>query len=625
MLTTEIIDTLTRFYLFQGIDNERLETVTGNSQLVSLDKSDTIFYKNDIYHKGLYLLMEGKVFLDSDDSGASLMLGPGDLVGLSTFLAKSRYSVTATCDDECNLIFFPESCIYKLMSDYSIFKDRLQKMIFSRINILSGSKTDSILHSTFKSVGTYMTAPVMCVKEDENLKDVAFTMSQRKIGSMVVTDSQNIFKGIVTAKSVLYKLFDQQSCEIVCREVSNYLTPNPVSVSPEHPLVNALSEMQTKDEDYAVVVQNHEPVGIISSKDILRILFSDASIYGVDIKKTNSLDKLKSVHQGLYMIAEQMMNNSKLTSQILPVLTSMHFEIQRRVHSITADNYQQETGQDIRLIKHAIIVMGSVARKEAMLDPDQDNGYVFPDDISDKNREHLLKFGKMFSDNLDFVGYEYCQGGIMVTNEEMQHTISEWKETIGAWVDNPGEKGLRWSSIIFDVALLTGDDSMAMELKQFILKKVAQKPVFLLQMLQADSNLRIPISIFGKFITEKEGSHKDQINLKRAALSFIVDVTRCFTLSKSLSDLNTIERLKHLERYNTLAEETVGNMINAYEIVTDILLNNQIALAKEQLPLHKFVNPNKLSLYNQERLKSSLSHISKFLSSGLRYFSGSPF
>ncbi|ADD68020.1 putative CBS domain and cyclic nucleotide- regulated nucleotidyltransferase [Denitrovibrio acetiphilus DSM 12809] len=625
MLTSEIIKILTRFYLFQGVDSERLEILTSNSSLVELENEDVIFYKNDQYHKGLYLLLDGKVLLDSDDSGSSLTIGTGDLIGLSTFLAKSRYSVTAKCAEGCSLIFFPETCIYKLMSDYANFKEKLQKLIFARINGLSGSKTDSILHSTFKSVGTYMMSPVMTVKEDDNIKDAAVLMSRHKIGSVVVTCEHNRFIGVITAKSVIYRLFNDGSCDIVCTDVKDYMTPNPVHLSPEHPLVNALSEMQKQDEDYAVVVRNSEPVGIISGKDILRILFSDASIYGIDINETNSLERLQEVHIGLYTIAEQMMNNSKLTSQILPVLTSMHIEIQKRIYSITSDNYLKETGKDIRLIKHAVIVMGSVARKEAMLDPDQDNGFVFPDDITEEDKGHLVAFAKKLSDNLDFVGYEYCKGDVMVTNPEMQNTISEWKKLISGWVDNPGEKGLRWSSITFDVALLAGTPELAMELKQFILFKTAQRPVFLLQTLQADANLKIPISLFGKFVVEKEGEYKGLINLKRAALSFIVDVTRCFTLSKSFGDLNTIERLKHLGRQGTLAEETVSNMIHAYEIVTDIILNSQIALAKEGEKQHKFVNPHKLSLYNQERLKNALNHISKFLNSGLRYFSGSPF
>ncbi|WP_022849873.1 putative nucleotidyltransferase substrate binding domain-containing protein [Limisalsivibrio acetivorans] len=625
MLNKEIIDLLQNFFLFRGVDLERLEMVTGNSQLIALESGDVIFHKNEAYQKGLYMLAEGKVSLAADYEHGEVTLSPGDFIGLSTFLAKSRYTVTAKCVDDSTLIFFPEVCIYKLMSDYEDFKEKLQQLIIDRLNNLSGHKTDSILHSTYKSVGTYMTSPVMKVNCSTTIVDACQVMSNHRIGSLVAVDDRNKIAGILTSKNVIHKFFNNFEESLNRPELERYVNDDPVAVPPEFPLVSTLHEMRKKNQDYAVAVKNDEPIGIISSKDILRILFSDSSIYATSIDEAESVDDLRENFRSLYRTAESLMNSSKMTSEILPIISSMHINIMKKLYDVTAEQFLEKTGKDIRTIKHAIIVMGSAARKEAMLDPDQDNGYVFPDSISEEDRASLNEFAVHFSDNLDYVGYEYCKGGIMVTNEEMANTLSEWKELIGDWIDNPGEKGIRWSSIIFDLTTLVGEDRLVWELRQFILDKISKKPAFLLQMLQSDAGLKIPRSIFGKFIVEKEGEHKGMINLKRAALSFIVDVTRAFSLFKGQQDLNTIERMEHLARAHVLSEETHDNIQNAYEVVTDILLSNQIEMAKEGKQPDKFVDPHKLSLYNQEKLKNALSQISKFLSTGLRYFSGSPF
>lgn len=624
MLSQGIVELLKNFYLFQGIDTERLEELTRNAQVMELEAGDVIFFKNDLYHKGLYLLTCGRVGL-STEMEDELELVQGEFLGLSTFMAKSRYSSTARCIEDCTFIFFPEVCIYKLTSDYSDFKDRFQKLTFDRINRISGLKTDSILHSTFRSVGSYMSSPVQSVGCLCTISEACGIMSKYKIGAVVVTDEKKRLAGLLNAKNVLHKYFEDFDSNQKITDISFFMDKNPVSVPPEFPLVNALTEMQRTGDDYAVVVSNYEPIGIVSSKDIIRVLFNDASIYGTNIDSSDSLDDLKIIHQELYKIATSMMNSSKLTSDILPVLSSLHIGIQKKIYQLTATSYETSTGVDVRQIKHALMIMGSLGRKESMLDPDQDNGYIFPDDISETDRTHMVEFGKMLSASMDFVGYEYCQGGIMVTNPEMSMTISEWKKIIGEWIDNPGEKGVRWSSIIFDLTLLEGEDRLVWDLRNFILKKVSQKPVFLLQMLQNDANLRIPISIFGKFITEKEGEHEGEINLKRAALAFIVDVVRSIALYNQIQDINTIERLRHIQRLNILAEETVSNIINAYETVTDILLNHQVKTAKDGGRISKFVNPKTLSLYNQEKLKNALNTISKFLNTGLRYFSGSPF
>ncbi len=269
--------------------------------------------------------------------------------------------------------------------------------------------------------------------------------------------------------------------------------------------------------------------------------------------------------------------------------------------------------------------MGSGGRREMNLDPDQDNGFVFSDKITDIEKEYLNEFGKMLVENLAYVGYEKCDGNIMVTNPEMSKTISEWKEDIASWIDNPGKWGIRWSTIIFDFDCLVGDEQLVWELRNFILKKVSQKPAFLLQILQSDSTHAIPISFFGSFITEKKGPKKGTFNLKRTGLMFIVDIARVFSLYKSVTDLNTKERLKHLERLKVLTEETVQNVLEAYEIMANIILTHQIEQAKNNETLDKFINPKKLSVYKQERLKTALKTVSKFLDTALSYFTGSPF
>jgi len=49
-----------------------------------------------------------------------------------------------------------------------------------------------------------------------------------------------------------------------------------------------------------------------------------------------------------------------------------------------------KTGIKVDEIDHAVIIMGSGARKEMMLNPDQDNGYIFSNNLSDKEIEYLM-------------------------------------------------------------------------------------------------------------------------------------------------------------------------------------------------------------------------------------------
>ncbi len=470
-----------------------------------------------------------------------------------------------------------------------------------------------------------MTSPIFKVNNGTQLLEALKIMAEADIGSLIITNQKNEIVGLLTSKGIVKKYYEKYLQKDRSFIVDDFMNPNPVILPPEYPLIEALYELQTKGEDYAVICKSKIPVGIISSKDILRILFRNVIVYETHIESINNLEGLKEVHKNLFKIAKNLVETTKFISEILTVLSGIHLKIIKKVYYITAKNYRKINNVEIDRIPHSFIIMGSGGRREMFLDPDQDNGFIFPDNISESEKNHLIKFAEQLVENLDFVGYEKCEGNIMVTNPEMRKTISEWKKDIGNWIDNPGKWGIRWSSIIFDFDCLVGNEALVWDLREFILEKISQKPVFLLQMLKSDANHAIPLSIFGNFVVEKKGKYKGTFNLKRTALMFIVDVARAFSLYKKLKDLNTISRLNHLERIKALSSETVENVKEAYDVVCEIILNHQIEQAQKGEELNKFVNPKKLSVYTQEKLKNSLKTISKFLDRGLSYFGGNPF
>ena len=470
-----------------------------------------------------------------------------------------------------------------------------------------------------------MTSPIFKVNERTQLLEALKIMSESDIGSLIITKENGEVVGLLTAKEIVKKYYRKYLQKEKSFLVDEFMILEPICLPPEYPLIEALYEMQTKGQDYVIICKSKIPIGIISSKDILKILFRNAIVFETHIDSINDLRGLKEIYQNLYKIAKNLIDSTRFISEILTVLSGIHLKIIKKVYFLTVRDYKIRYKIEIDKIPHCFIIMGSGGRREMFLDPDQDNGFIYPDNIKEIEREHLIEFANFLVENLDYVGYKKCEGNIMVTNPEMRKTISEWKNDIGRWIDNPGKWGIRWSSIIFDFDSLFGNESLVWELREFILKKISEKPVFILQTLKSDASHAIPLSIFGNFVVEKKGKYKGKFNLKRTALMFIIDVTRAFALYKGLKDLNTISRLNHLERVKTLSSETVENVKEAYDVVCDIILNHQIKQAENGEKFDKFIDPKKLSLYTQEKLRNSLKSISKYLDKGLSYFGGNPF
>jgi CBS domain-containing protein len=617
----KLVGTLKIFdYFEEGV----VEKIKRDVREVFLNKGEILFNKDESYHQGVYLVVSGEINLVNSKGNILGKLNSGSFAGLTTFLGKSSYVVTAIACENSSLLYLPEITVYFLISSSEKFAKYFYSVVNERLQLFQNKDETFSKSITYKPVGNYMTFPVLTVEKGISIVEASKIMSLHKTGSLVVTEDGKII-GVLTAKTLVHKFLPDALNFGLNAKICDFVDRDVIKVPKEYPLVEVLGEMQAKNKEYALIVKNEKLIGIISNKDILKTLYNSASIFTANVEIAESLDELKSAYNRLYKIAAELIENSRLTSDVLPIISSIHIAIQKQVHKITADEFFRKTGVNICDIDHALIIMGSGARKEMMLEPDQDNGFIFDDRLSFSEKSILLEFGKKFTDNLEYVGYKKCPGNIMVTNPDMSKTLSEWKRSIAEIVNDPSLKGgfLR-SSIIFDMETFCGKDNLVWELKEFIFDIISEKPVFLIQFLENDTNFKSPLSIFGKFLVEKEGKYKDMINLKPYALSIIVDVTRSYTLAKKLSSLNTIERLNHLERKHILSEETVGKVKKAYEIIVDIILRNQIKQAKSGEEVSKYINPSELSNYNQTRLKNAIGTTSKYLNNSIKYFKGHP-
>jgi len=620
---SEIVSQLKSLFLMKEVPVERIEELIEKAQMVELEPDEFLFKRGESYHRGVYIILSGQFSLYAEN-GKSLQLGFGEILGLSTFIGKANYSVTSRSEDDCELIFLPEKCIYKLMEEFEDFRSKYNKLTISRLTNLSDENSGTVSQSTYKSVGGCMTSPVYTIKCDSNIFDASSIMSEKSIGSLVVVDNDEKLSGILTTKNLVHKYLASPERDTLPLEVSAYMNSEPISVPPEFPIIEAISEMNHTGDDYAIVVKSNTPVGLISNTDLMEIVFQNTNIYNTHINAMETLDQLKEAHRKLYLIAENLVSNSRLTSSVLPVISAVHLNIQKMVFKITFDNLDDSIVETMNRVPNSLIIMGSGGRKEMMLDPDQDNAFILSNDATEEDKAQFIKFGEIFAENMAYVGYEKCKGNIMASNPEMVKTLKEWKKTIAGWINDPGSEGILWSSVFFDMERFEGDETLVWDLKQYIASTVPKKPVFLIQMLERDVNIKPPISIFGKFNLEKEGENKGTINLKVAALTFLVDVTRAFSLHAGISDLNTLERVKHLERRKILSSETVQQVIESYETCVDILFKEQIYRVESGEMPTKNINPKELSLYNQERLKTSLQFVTKYLSKGLKFLKGAP-
>jgi CBS domain-containing protein len=113
-----------------------------------------------------------------------------------------------------------------------------------------------------------MTRLVLTVGPAHTLREAARQMSARHVGAAVVTDPEQAGIGILTERDVLDSVGAGQDPDVEL--VADHRTGDVVFASPEWTLHQAAAAMVQGGFRHLVVVEDHEVVGLLSMRDIVR-------------------------------------------------------------------------------------------------------------------------------------------------------------------------------------------------------------------------------------------------------------------------------------------------------------------------------------------------------------------
>jgi CBS domain-containing protein len=113
-----------------------------------------------------------------------------------------------------------------------------------------------------------MSSVVLTIGPSHSLREAARLMAERNVGAAVVMDPESPGPGIVTERDIMRSLAagDDPNSELV----SDHLTDNLISASPEWSLEQAAETMIEHGFRHLLVVSGSELVGVLSMRDIVR-------------------------------------------------------------------------------------------------------------------------------------------------------------------------------------------------------------------------------------------------------------------------------------------------------------------------------------------------------------------
>ena len=618
-LSNTIIEKLKTQHLFENLSSEDIKSAITRFAEIHILTGELVFRKGERYHKGIYFLLNGEISLSNPNSSINISCSNCP-VGLSTFLGKTMYTMNAVAQADCDLLFVHELCIYRLMELSDDFRTKLIKDIQVRLTHLENSSNTFLMQSIYQTVSGVMSSPVITIQTGKSVVKAANLMKEHKISSLLVVNRKQIVKGLVTSTDLTRKFLVDLENNINNQDVENYMDLEPVTFPPEFPIVEALNELQIAGKTHGVVMQNSKPAGIVSIHNISTMLFENSHLYCTHIDNMTKFEELKIVFTQIYRAAKTLATSSRVSREELTALSSIHRAIHKKAFQLTSDAFKTEKNFKLTDYSYCYLLLGAGARREMDLRPQINNAFILADDVPEEAEKIFIEFAAKYHENLVNIGYYPHNSNDDVMTINMVLKYSKWIEEIDGWASKSNKSDKKYAfAILIDIAALEGDIKLAWSIRNYILRKAADRPAILSALVKQYPAIKIPVSQFGSFIVEKDGEYEGMFNLKTQALSYIVNITRLLAIYAGITDMGTIERIEHLERKKIISEELATQAIIAFDTITETLINEQVNQSVNNQKVTSYISPASLSLFYQEKLKRALQFATIYTSYGVKF------
>ena len=457
-----------------------------------------------------------------------------------------------------------------------------------------------------ESVSTVMVSPVLTCHDNDLIRDVLQSMARNHVSSIIVLDESDRPAGILTERDVLKRVATSDSLDISRTPVKRVMTRGLITLNPDDSIYRALSVISHYGVKHLPVVEGDELKGIVTFRQLLKLRHPEPMELITSIQDAGSFTELGAIKALQPEIAASKLGLGISAYEIVTMLSLINQDIHRRVLQMVIDT----TGSPP--VEFCLFLTGSHGRRENLLTPDQDHGMIIEDvEHCHIHGEYFMDMTRRFSEGLIEAGFSFCPGYIMSMNPLFRKCLSEWFHQLSYWMERQiGSLG-RYATVIYDSLPVYGKRELFRDFQDFSFSLLGKHYDLLRIMHEEVAGHKVPIGFMGKFITEKSGEHKGEMNIKRSGLLFVVEGIRILALMRGIRETSTLGRIRALVDGEYLHRDDGEYFESAYQLLLYHALRAEVQSALEgKKKIEAFINPDRLSAYERDMLRHAYKAVS---------------
>lgn len=605
---------------FNELDNEMLGKIARNIIIDFYPKGTMLFKQDETEVEYLYLIQKGgmKIYLEDEEGNITLkdFRGEGSYIGALPIIQETRANLNVETVEDTFCLLLPKKVFLELVQTNSRFtqyflKSFSEKFIRTAYRELRHSnmvpRTEGTLFLFSTRVRDIIKREPEFISADSPVQEAARCMVDLHIGSLLVRNTADDITGIVTDKDLRAKIVAEGMS--LSTPVSKIMASPVISITGDAVCFDALLAMIKGQIHHLAVEKDNKITGIITAHDIM-VLQGNSPLYLFrEIVAQRNIEGLYPLSQKVPLVVRNLIEEGAKANNITRMITILNDHILDRLLTLL----QEEMGPPP--VPFCWLLMGSEGRKEQTFRTDQDNAIVYMDPANDSLRdecdEYFTRFGTAAIRHLENCGYPLCPGEIMASNPRWRQPLQQWKDYFRQWITSPEPREILNASIFFDFRGGFGNTEMADILRRHINEISERQQIYLMHMARDYLSRRVPLSFFKNFIVEKNGEHKNKLDIKRKGLMPIINFGRIMALKHGINETNTLSRLQRLADHGYISGELYATARDAYELQMQIRFVHQLRQLENEIQPDNYIDPGQLSDLEKQMLKNAFAVIER--------------
>jgi CBS domain-containing protein len=613
-----VVDFLSRTLPFSDLDRGVLEGLARACTIDFVPKGVRLMTQGQTRVESLYLVQSGgvKLFLTDGEGQESLVdyRGEGAAVGALALIRGSPAHLNVETVEDTFFFKMAKKAFLDLLaarpalSQYYIksFSDAYIAKAFEELRRQKiRPRTDASLQLFTTPVAAIIRRAPVSVFEDENIRQAAGVMAEERVGSLLVQDHDRKVIGIVTDKDFRFKVVSQGL---------NYNWPvaevmsSPVETIDEGmSCFNALVTMMKRQIHHLGVTREGGIIGVVTSNDILVLQGHSPFALYKEIVSERRIEGLCALSTRVPMTVRGLIEEGAKANSVSRMIAVLNDLILERLLSLM----QEELGPPP--VEFCWLFLGSEGRMEQTFKTDQDNAllYAAPENPEQRTRteSYFTEFGKRAIEHLVACGYPRCPGNLMASNPDWRKSYADWQDYFFDLVRRPEPERVLKATIFFDFRPGYGRLDLGARLRDVVSAAARGNHVFLRYLARDCLTVRPPLSFFRNIIVEKDGAHKNRLDLKLRGITPFVDFARVTSLAEGIKETNTMARLAGVYEAGALSKEFYSEIREAYGFIMQVRLVHQLRQMEQDLTPDNYLDPAELTELEKRTLKEAFAVI----------------